>query len=347
MNIYLIKSEEYKTEEFNLVVSQLNTLSKELNFIGHIQQSISYDTDNNIKEWTELFNLCVQFREVNLISQNDIVILLTELENEKKWFGWTDDTLRNYFVQTSQWDKFFPNELNNYFPILYEIVSWVFRSILFDSKEEMLEAAHKDSRGCMMDFCKEKSEVILKMRTADICYDCLDIIRKRNIKQTTITDFFSIYEGIRKHLIFRERYNLSNDISSIKINLRAHKVKDMKIKLVDIQNIIVNLKPLETSIYILFLKHPKGIFLKDLSNYKDELQAIYSIFKFGNLSSKNFENTFKNLTIFDDINSRITNIKKEFTMILGSNLADNYIIQKSKNGKNLIKLDRLLVEIIE
>jgi hypothetical protein len=51
--------------------------------------------------------------------------------------------------------------------------------------------------------------------------------------------------------------------------------KDFRIFLPGYDNVEVELSPLPKAVYILFLKHPKGIAFKDLPKYKTEVWMIW------------------------------------------------------------------------
>ncbi|MBK7967345.1 MAG: hypothetical protein IPK10_20085 [Bacteroidetes bacterium] len=79
---------------------------------------------------------------------------------------------------------------------------------MFKSNEEMAENYHPTSIGCLMDFCRDKREVSLKMRTADICLDCQKIIQEKNISFQRIKFTLETMDAIREQHLFRERFSL-------------------------------------------------------------------------------------------------------------------------------------------
>ena len=51
--------------------------------------------------WNDLFTVCEAYRNRHFISENDIIIILTELSNDMNWFGGVDESMKNIFIQTS------------------------------------------------------------------------------------------------------------------------------------------------------------------------------------------------------------------------------------------------------
>jgi hypothetical protein len=54
------------------------------------------------------------------------------------------------------------------------------------------------------DFAK-KSQIILKMRTADVCHTCMRKFIERDIRNSLPVNFFDILDGIRLSMTFRSR----------------------------------------------------------------------------------------------------------------------------------------------
>ena len=203
MTIHLLRSPEYDLRDFNEVLGLLTTHSKSIKFKGHSKVDIRYNDASDVKHWNEFFEICQNYRTKKKISENDYVFLLTEYKNTEDYFGWTDELLGNYFIQTSDWNQYFSAEVNKHFPISYEVVAWILRSLMYDTQEELLKNAHIRARGCVMDFCDEKEDIILNMRTGDVCNECLKRISDRGVNPVFLGNIFNTMENIRKGLMYR------------------------------------------------------------------------------------------------------------------------------------------------
>lgn len=72
--------------------------------------------------------------------------------------------------------------------------------------QDFLERAHRDeseksllhfkTKGCLNDFCMKKADKIFKMRTGDVCSDCIEIWEKK-LSSSQIDAFFEMIEAIR------------------------------------------------------------------------------------------------------------------------------------------------------
>lgn len=88
------------------------------------------------------------------------------------------------------------------------------------------------------------------------------------------------------------RISLSNDtqhLSSIKVD------DSLNIFLPDLDNLQLRMPPLVRIIYILFLLHPEGIRLKEISNYRSTLISLYSIVKRHDQTSDDITNHINSL----------------------------------------------------
>jgi hypothetical protein len=119
--------------------------------------------------------------------------------------------------------------------------------------------------------------------------------------------------------------------------------KGGRLFLTDYANIEIRLPSMEKALYILFLRHPEGIFLSSLTDHREELREIYFGISTRGLR-EDMQRRIDDLTnvLRDQINVKLSRIKKAFTDAIGPTLADQYIIQGQHAEKKTIKLDRSL-----
>ena len=293
--------------------------------------------------WDDLFFNCEKYRKTFGIPENDLVILLTDISNDKNWFGSVDQTMRNVFIQTSNWSSFFGSEIDARFPIAYEVVAWVLRILMFRNRYELSQLLHAQPKGCMMDFCEHKSQIVLKMRTADICGDCLDHIQVRDINRTALNQLLETMDGIRSNILFRERSTVLNRPSRLEI--RGYM---KRIFLVDLGDLEVRLNPKEKTLFLFFLNHPEGVRIVDLMDHKREILELYSRFSRASTPSL-IENAVDLMLQPTDgnINQVLTRIRSKFKQTAGDSIAGYYTIEGARNEAYKIALNRELVNVIE
>ncbi len=109
-------------------------------------------------------------------------------------------------------------------------------------------------------------------------------------------------------------------------------------------NIEVKLTPLQKTVYLFFLSKPKGIYFKDLPEYKKELLDIYSRvssrtdFESLRSSIEELANPYSN-----SMSEKCSRIKEAFLKQIDEEWAQYYYISGERNEEKVIKLDRTKV----
>jgi hypothetical protein len=293
--------------------------------------------------WEDLFLICEKYRRKYTVPENDLVFLLTDVSNDKNWFGSVDQKMRNVFIQTSNWSSFFGSEIDSRFPIAYEVVVWTLRIMMYRNRYELSQQLHAQPKGCMMDFCEHKSQIVLKMRTADICGDCLDFIQKRDVNRTSLNQILETMDGIRSNILFRERSSVLNRPSRLEI--RGYM---KRIFLVDLGDLEVRLNPKEKTLFLFFLNHLEGVRIVDLMDHKAEILELYKRFSRASTPSLIEDAVDLMLQPTDgNINQVLTRIRSKFKQTAGDSIAGYYTIEGARNEVYKISLNRELVTIIE
>jgi len=293
--------------------------------------------------WEDLFLICEKYRRKYTVPENDLVFLLTDVSNDKNWFGSVDQKMRNVFIQTSNWSSFFGSEIDSRFPIAYEVVVWTLRIMMYRNRYELSQQLHAQPKGCMMDFCEHKSQIVLKMRTADICGDCLDFIQKRDVNRTALNQILETMDGIRSNILFRERSSVLNRPSRLEI--RGYM---KRIFLVDLGDLEVRLNPKEKTLFLFFLNHLEGVRIVDLMDHKVEILELYKRFSRASTPSLIEDAVDLMLQPTDgNINQVLTRIRSKFKQTAGDSIAGYYTIEGARNEVYKISLNRELVTIIE
>lgn len=286
--------------------------------------------------WENLFSMCHDYRLKKGLPDADSVILLTEYGNDKNWFGSAEEGANNFFVQTSQWSRFFGNNVEQRLPLAYEVAAWLLRKRMFDTWGEANALLHEKPIGCMNDFCHEKQEVTLKIRTGDVCPDCLAQLQKRDVNPTIVRQAFHIMDHVRSGLTWKQRTDFLKQPSRLEIRGQL-----MKLFLLDSGGLEVRLNPLERSLYHLILESPEGIELNQLDAERELLLKYYTRFATqGNVATH--QRTIDSLCNLQE-NARfitLSRIKRKFIEAVGEQLATHYIPENNGAGVYSIPLDR-------
>lgn len=164
--------------------------------------------------------------------------------------------------------------------------------------------------------------------------------------QAQILDYVRIYQADPKELIEtllkgKIVIGQNNGLSPLVVN------KDMKIVLPYYNEVEVKMPAMCRAIYILFLKHPEGIALRNIGDHRAELENIYSIVMPGR-SEERAREAIDNLVnlMSNTLNEYISKIKRCFkTCIIDDELADKYCITGKKTEPYKIALDPSLITL--
>lgn len=208
---------------------------------------------------------------------------------------------------------------------------------MFRDFQAFQNAIHQFPVGCINDFCHQKREIILKLRTADICIDCMHLL-KDNLESATIQQILSILEGVRLQTLFNQNFRQNLQPSRMQVTVHG------KIFLTDYGNIAIRLRPLEKTLCLFFLKHPEGLMLHDLARHREELKIIYSLISTSGLMTEIRDRIDSLVDVTSNSASeKIAKIKTAFERSVGKDLAKPYYIQGERGNNKRIPLNRDLV----
>ncbi len=371
MRIHLLKSKELSIEVFSQVVDVLTSIpgpyqfdcerdsvidfEKDETFIRHVPDRVNFEKiDNTLPRrpakysrkfpidlqaasWQTLFSKCTQYRFEKSIPAEDMVILLTDITNPDNLFSAVDDGFTtNGYVHTDHWDHYIP--CSPAFPIAYHVASLAVQRHLREAIGKNTTNLHPDPIGCINDHCRQKREVILKLRTGDICGECLEIIRPR-LNEANIQHVLKILDTLRIRMLFAQNFRQDSALSRLVITGKWEFV------LPDFGNITVRLRPLEKVLYLLFLRHPEGLLMNELPDHRQELQESYEAIAPSALPEE-VKKRIDDLTslLSNSASEKISRIKRCFEESIGKDLASHYIIKGEVGDRKSISLNRMLVQ---
>jgi hypothetical protein len=208
---------------------------------------------------------------------------------------------------------------------------------IFKDFEEVRALTHERPIGCVSDLCMKKSDIILKMRTADICPACMERVQK-NLSMPEIHHALSILESLRVKMLFAQNFKQNSPPSKLVIR------RGGRMYLPDYGNIEIRMPAMEKALYLLFLRYPEGLYLSTITEeYLDELSEIYILVSTRGLR-EDMRKRIRDMNQALRISVQISRIKRAFTDAIGANLAEYYIIQGENAEKKGIKISRELVE---
>ena len=365
MRVYLLKTPEYAEDEYNKVCCFLQTFEGPLKFLkvdvdfneekfpflkkfypGFKFQYLTDFTKNEFDtqretplSFCELFSLCEYYRKTFRVDPLDFVVILTNRRNALNWFS-SFDKDKNIFVHTSDWDTF--TKVHAKYPIAYQVVENILQQLMeLEMSVINSEFIHKTAKGCMNDFCMNKEEVLLKMRTANICETCVVRLHHYNIKDEVVAQALHLFEIVRKELIYKKASPQLVTIEPLPLTItRKNQI------LIEPRNLELKLKPMEKVLYLFYLKQVEGIFLKNMTEHKSELLQIYQKVS----ASINAQKQEKSINFLVDpyrgsFNIQKSRINKTVHDVLGPDLSIFYKIDGKKGNHFKINLPKHLIQM--
>jgi hypothetical protein len=368
MVVHLIKTPEYDLDDFQEVFNLLSLQKGDIKFELHdvdfsssdfyfLRYSLypyhnfEYDSDTQLVEfiegygfplsWRELFSLCDYYREEWGVKESDFVVLLTMRKNALNWFTGYDSENRNVFVHCADWEKY--TKAHHKFPVAYEIIAGILRSLMKAPLGVPNPYTHIEPLGCMNDFCGYKREIILKLRTADVCDACLTKMVDEGVALKTIQHALAIFEDIRTQLMMKQGFKTMTKPGKVTVDKRYN------IKIDILGGIeIKQLTPLYKSLYVLYLKHPEGIALKELFEYRNEVVSIYEDIT-GKYGDDEAVKSINNMITSKHPDSKFSQIKSRINAILatqlGEPLASFYQIDGNRGESFKIDIPKDMIDI--
>ncbi len=360
MNVHLIRSSEFDSNHFWEVLDLLQKFPGIMRFFTneehvliadeeirqekydsenfHVQKSLSMEmcSDKKVEvvKWETFFGKCNDFRRKNDIVDEEFVVLLTDYSNDKNWFAAADPNARNLFVQTKYWDYFAGSDQR--YPVAYHVVTVILKKLMFRDYLDLNLHWHEKPVGCMMDFCRNKNEISLKLRTADICPDCLKLISERKVDHTVVQQVFDVLDGIRTQMVYKERFVINR-----KAPLMVFEGRNQRIVFPELGDLEIRLTPLEKTVYLFFYRHPEGVELNCVQDHRAEILNIYeSLSNADNV--KTMEARIDDLIspLSNSISEKISRIKRKFSEALGEEMANDFVIGGENAEKRFIQVTK-------
>jgi hypothetical protein len=157
--------------------------------------------------WAPTFEYLESWRADNNIDAEDFVYALTASPNEKNWYAVNDveGNPRNGFghVDDYEWVTSAPCYVLTVHYILKTLVNVILQE---SGKDYQEEGGHSKAIGCFGDFCADKRDLALKLKTGDICGDCLNLFQECKISDELIQQIIAVQEFVRSLAIASAPY---------------------------------------------------------------------------------------------------------------------------------------------
>ena len=329
-----IESDEHNFDE--LIDEELDYILEKIRF----EEEVEFNSGG--KPFEYFFDSIRLLRSLNNISSDELIIILSGERNNRNFLGYTDDTLLNTFIYTSEWDRIYSAKIDTIYPIAYEIFSWIIRSKMFNSVQDLYESSHSDNEGCIMDFCEQLTDHKYKSRSADICESCNMILDKNLFPEDLKQYSLKSLDSIRQNMLNRD--------------IDKKEAKPIELKYVDgilefvvpaFNDLVIKFSPQAKAVFHFFLQHPDGVGYNNVVDFRQDLYSFYR--RFTNREREQVEiETINRLLGFEqgeiyngknNLSGAINLINETMKVIFNPHIIDFYLLKKS-NERYSIALNR-------
>lgn len=211
MRILLVQSKEFERTIFNAVFELLLMVPGPLEF-EIVSKTVDIGGDINAPlQWESIFDTCRDLRQQMALHDHDFLVLLTERRNALNWFSSCDPQgSRSIFIHTGEWESYV--DCMPEYPIAFQVLENTLQCLMFDSLEEGAIYFHDPPIGCINDMCSWKSDIIFKLRTADICLECQRVIKDIAISEDILAQIFGLFDLQRNHMLFRAQMHFEQTV---------------------------------------------------------------------------------------------------------------------------------------
>jgi hypothetical protein len=147
--------------------------------------------------WDYMFDLLQKTRQQRRVDDEDVLFLLTGYSNTRNYYCVENpDGPRDAFghVGDFSWATRAPAQAIS---VHYLLVS-VFKTLIEEAGADWNAFSHEDTRGCFSDFCEYKSDLDFKLRTGDICGDCLEGFQKLGLPEGYLRQLIALLQLQRR-----------------------------------------------------------------------------------------------------------------------------------------------------
>jgi hypothetical protein len=150
--------------------------------------------------WQDAFRAISRLATNHQVTDEHSVCLLTATPNENNWFAVNNpENPGSFFIHVDDysWVTCAPSQ----HVTAHYVIKCLFNSLLMRSEINFQNIRHYQPQGCFNDFCSDKIDLNFKLRTADICGDCLEVYREAGLSDSLFFQVCGILEETRRWAI--------------------------------------------------------------------------------------------------------------------------------------------------
>ena len=162
--------------------------------------------------WPHIFDALTGLAKAEGLPPETFIHLLMASANDKNWYAAENQgRMRHSFghVGDFTWATTAPSEVIAAHYVCKALVN----ALVAESGIDWATLWHMEPRGCFFDFCSTKSEIAFKLRTGDMCEDCVVALEDAGLGRDLLTQLVRVMDRSRRPALGAARY-LPGDQSS-------------------------------------------------------------------------------------------------------------------------------------
>ena len=288
----------------------------------------------------DAFAAMVEVHHTHKRDAEDAVVLLTSLNDERYYFAYGEPAGTgpgHHCVMISGWEDM--AAMDFLYPTLHIVASNLLQGRMHKTMEEWERNAHEYSVGCISDYCRNKEDILLRLRTADVCEACASKYNAAiEAGQFPVEEFeqcMELLELAREGIRFHNRMIATPKPSPLLIN-----PANLIVTLVRHNRVINFNGVIPHCLYILYLQHSAGIPYEELEQHIDALVAHYGKIK-GTRTREDLIQNFGVLTGHADrsrLNQEVSKLRRSVKEAVGEKLLPLYMWDAGREAPKVIPI---------
>jgi hypothetical protein len=182
INVYLFRTSSFPSTQLDEIIRLANAYQGPLHFIfgDHVFEDCSDDFDAN-----DLFHQMQNVRKKLKIKKDAFASVYGMNRLNNNYFSMGDGK-KNYYIHHKSWNVL--SNIDSIYPNVYILYSNILKEHVYSDFKLLMKSVHYETRGCYMDFCQNKSDILFQLRTADTCEHCI-----KDISHAQLDDSVSQY----------------------------------------------------------------------------------------------------------------------------------------------------------
>lgn len=288
----------------------------------------------------DAFAAMVEVRHTLRLEAQDAVVLLTSRCDEKNYFAYGEPAGKgpgHHCIMVSGWEDMVAMDF--LYPTLHIVASNLLLGCMHGTMEEWELNAHEEPVGCISDFCGNKQDILLRLRTADVCEACAGkynaAIEAGEFSVEEFEQCMELLELAREGIRFHNRMIATPKPSPLLIN-----PTNLSVTLVRHDRIINFSGVMPHCLYILYLQHPSGIPYEELEQHIEALVAHYDKIK-GTKTREELLQSFGVLADHGDrsrLNQEVSRLRRSVKEAVGEKLLPLYMWDAGREAPKVISI---------